>query len=350
MAGALAIRGGDPWPLLELVGRNFSNWLRQDRRLLAMARAGASWLGGGNTLHAAADNVRRHYDLDEQLYRQFLDPDLQYSCAYFRRPSMSLAEAQEAKKRHLIAKLAIEPGHRVLDMGSGWGGLALSIAESVPGVSVLGVTLSREQLRYAQRRARQAGLDDRVRFELCDYRRVEGRFDRIVSVGMFEHVGRSDHATFFHKIAALLRDEGVALIHSIARKGRRGGSNPWLNKYIFPGGYIPSLTEIAAAIEGVDLWITDIEALRLHYAETLRCWRINFSAHRTSVNGLYGERFCRMWEFYLASCEMAFRYGDLMVLQVQLARRIDALPVTRDYMFDAEREGAAIPLESPLKD
>ncbi len=294
-----------------------------------------------NPLRRARRNVAHHYDLSRQLYESFLDKDLQYSCAYFPDPGMDLEAAQEAKKRHIAAKLLLHPGCRVLDIGSGWGGLAIWIARNT-GAEVLGVTLSAEQLAAARERAAAAGVADRARFELADYRAVTGRFDRIVSVGMFEHVGAPHHRAFFAKVRDLLAEDGVALLHSIGRTDGPGATNPWLRKHIFPGGYSPALSEVAPAIERAGLWATDVEILRLHYALTLRRWRERFHANRDAVRRLYDERFCRMWEFYLAGAEVSFRFQGQMVLQIQLARRQDATPITRDYMHAAEtRFGAA---------
>jgi cyclopropane-fatty-acyl-phospholipid synthase len=293
------------------------------------------WLRQHNTIPAARRNAAYHYNLSHLLYRLFLDRDLQYSCAYFRDPHAPLDEAQRAKRRHIVAKLLLERRHRVLDIGCGWGGLALELASN-DRVEVLGVTLSREQLLIAQGLARDAGLADRVKFELRDYREIEGQFDRIVSVGMFEHVGPRQYQIFFNTISRLLTNEGVALIHSIGRMRGPDVTSTWIRKYIFPGGHIPALSEVMPAIEGAGLWITDLEVLRLHYAKTLRCWRQRFMANVHEVRAIYDDRFCRMWEFYLAASEMSFRYRDLMVFQVQLARRVDVVPLTRDYIFDHE--------------
>ena len=284
-----------------------------------------------NSIHIARRNASHHYDLSNLLYQQFLDPDLQYSCAYFSDPRLSLAEAQDAKKQHIAAKLLLKPGRRVLDIGCGWGGLALSLAQ-VEKVHVLGVTLSPAQLAVARQRARQAGLEQQVKFALLDYREIKGRFDRIVSVGMFEHVGTPHYSQFFGAVSQLLADDGVALIHSIGRKDGPDVTSSWIRKYIFPGGYIPALSEVTPAIERAGLWITDLEILRLHYAQTLRHWRERFLANRRKVLEIYDERFCRMWEFYLAISEMSFRYGGLMVFQAQLTRRVDVVPLTRDYV------------------
>jgi cyclopropane-fatty-acyl-phospholipid synthase len=284
----------------------------------------------------ARRNVAHHYDLDGRLYSLFLDSDLQYSCAYFERADISLDDAQLAKKRRIAAKLlADRPGLSVLDIGSGWGGLALYLAE-ITGAHVLGVTLSDEQLAVAGTRAAERKLDARVQFRLEDYRDVVGRFDRIVSVGMFEHVGITHYDHFFRKVHELLKDNGIALIHSIGRSGPPSTTASWIAKYIFPGGYIPALSEVLPAIQRSGLIATDIEILRLHYAETLKAWRARFMARREEALRLYDERFCRMWEFYLASSEMSFRYRGLMVFQVQLARHQDAVPLTRDYIGPAE--------------
>jgi cyclopropane-fatty-acyl-phospholipid synthase len=290
-----------------------------------------------NPAGRARKNVAHHYDLSGKLYDLFLDSDRQYSCAYFAEPKISLEAAQLAKKRHIAAKLNLErPGLKVLDVGSGWGGLALDLARDSKA-DVLGITLSTEQLTMANTRAQSAGLSERCRFELKDYRAVKGEFDRIVSVGMFEHVGVNYYDAFFAKIAELLKPDGAALLHTIGRTDTPGATNPWIAKYIFPGGYTPSLSEVTAAIERHGLYITDVEVLRLHYAETLKEWRLRFWRNRAKAATLYDERFCRMWEFYLAGAEMAFRYDHLVVFQIQLAKQVDALPVTRDYMLESER-------------
>ena len=308
----------------------------------AIGLCGRFWrIQQSNSRRAARRHVARHYDLSHEHYRQFLDTDLQYSCAYFADPSFSLEQAQEAKKRHIAAKLLLEPGLRVLDVGCGWGGLALSLAER-ERVEVVGVTLSREQLTVARQRAKQAQLDERVHFTLNDYREIEGPFDRIVSVGMFEHVGVPNYAQFFQKIRELLSPDGIALIHSIGRSNGPTITSAWTRKYIFPGGHIPALSEVAPVIERAGLVLTDLEVLRLHYAETLRHWRERFLASHRHNGRIYDERFCRMWEFYLASSELAFRYGGLMVFQAQLARQFDSVPLTRDYMYEREREGSRI--------
>lgn len=284
----------------------------------------------------ARRNVAHHYDLDHRLYELFLDGDRQYSCAYFQWPRQSPEAAQLAKKRHISAKLLIAPRQRVLDIGCGWGGLALYMAKHC-GAEVTGITLSREQHAAAAARARENQLEPHARFLLQDYRAVKGTFDRIVSVGMFEHVGVGCYDVFFKKAAELLADDGVMLLHSIGRVDGPGASNPWIDKYIFPGGYIPALSEVLPAVEKSGLLVTDVEILRLHYAETLRQWRERFLDRRDEAEALYDERFCRMWEFYLAACECAFRHCGLMVFQMQLAKRQDAVPLTRDYIAESER-------------
>jgi cyclopropane-fatty-acyl-phospholipid synthase len=332
MDGGLVIERGDIYDFLDLIGRNMAyrpphrpgpiTWLRRHLDQL-------------NDRATARANIQHHYDLSLDLYRRFLDEDLQYSCAYFDHPGATLEEAQAAKKRHLLAKLLIEPDMRVLDIGCGWGGLGLSLAEA--GARVTGVTLSDEQLATAQARARARGLVERAEFRLQDYRDTQGPFDRIVSVGMFEHVGVPNYQDYFDTVARLLTDDGVAVIHAIGRKDGPNTTQPWVAKYIFPGGYIPALSEVLPAIEKAGLWVTDMEILRLHYAETLRHWRARFTAHRAEIADLYDERFCRMWEFYLASSEIGFRWAGHMVFQIQLSKRIDAVPLTRGYIGDHER-------------
>jgi cyclopropane-fatty-acyl-phospholipid synthase len=276
-------------------------------------------------------NVSHHYDLSDRLYDLFLDGDRQYSCGYFMTGDETLEECQLQKKRHLAAKLLIRPGDRVLDIGSGWGGLGLTLGGD-SGAEVTGLTLSTEQHLHSNLRARDAGLCDRVHFHLRDYRAETGKYDRIVSVGMFEHVGVNHYGKFFRKISELLEEDGVALLHSIGRPDGPGHTNPWIAKHIFPGGYSPALSEVLPAIEKAGLLVTDIEILRMHYADTLRLWRERFEERRSEIRELYDERFCRMWEFYLVTSELSFRHQGLMVFQIQLAKRPDAVPITRDYI------------------
>ena len=288
-----------------------------------------------NPRRRSRSNVAHHYDLDGRLYSLFLDADKQYSCAYFETPEISLDDAQLAKKRHLAAKLLAGRGQRVLDIGSGWGGLGLYLAE-IAGANVTGITLSTEQLDVSNARAAEANLTQSARFLMQDYRDVEGPFDRIVSVGMFEHVGIDHYDTFFERCAELLTDEGVMMLHSIGRSEGPDSTNPWIAKYIFPGGYIPSLSEVMPSIERAGLLVCDIEILRLHYAETLKAWRERFMARREEAVQLYDERFARMWEFYLAASEMSFRKQNLMNFQIQLAKRQGVVPMTRDYIAHEE--------------
>jgi cyclopropane-fatty-acyl-phospholipid synthase len=281
-------------------------------------------------------NVAHHYDLNGRLYSLFLDRDRQYSCAYFPTGEETLEVAQAAKKRHIAAKLRLDrPDLRVLDIGCGWGGMALTLAREY-GAQVTGITLSTEQLEAAQARARAEGLQDRVRFQLLDYRALDQKFDRIVSVGMFEHVGVMHYRQFFDVIHRTLTQDGVALIHSIGRSDGPGFTNAWLAKYIFPGGYSPALSEVLLPIERSGLVVTDIEILRLHYAETLRHWRRRFAANRDAITTLYDERFCRMFEFYLTGAELAFRRQGHMNFQIQITREQTAVPLTRDYITHLE--------------
>jgi cyclopropane-fatty-acyl-phospholipid synthase len=294
-----------------------------------------------NLRNRAKNNVAHHYDLDGRLYSLFLDSDKQYSCAYFERPDAALEEAQLAKKRHIAAKLLIRRGDRVLDIGSGWGGLGLYLA-GMTGADVTGVTLSTEQLRTSNARAAERNLTHSARFLLEDYRDIPGPFERIVSVGMFEHVGLDFYDTYFKRCAELLTEDGVMVLHSIGRSDGPDVTNPFIAKYIFPGGYIPALSEVMPAIERAGLLICDIEILRLHYAETLKAWRERFMARREEAVELYDERFARMWEFYLASSEMAFRKQNLMNFQIQFSRRQGIVPLTRDYITREEAKLRAL--------
>jgi cyclopropane-fatty-acyl-phospholipid synthase len=336
MTGQLVMEQGTLWNLLELCGLNLEMKPRHRQSTpLDLARWAARHIQQHNAVRNSRKNVAHHYDLSHELYRTFLDPDLQYSCAYFPSPGTSLDQAQVEKKRHIASKLLLEPGQRVLDIGCGWGGLALSLARA-ERVSVLGITLSKEQLEVARRRAHEEGLQDRVSFELCDYRSVKGKFDRIVSVGMFEHVGAPYYERFFEQLADLLAESGIALLHSIGRMRGPDVTSAWVRKYIFPGGYIPAISEVVPALENAGLWLTDLEILRLHYAETLRAWRERFLLHADEIERMYDVTFRRMWEFYLAVSEMSFRYGGMMVFQAQLAARIGSVPMTRDYMWENE--------------
>jgi len=288
-----------------------------------------------NIRERSRQNVAHHYDLDDRLYTLFLDSDRQYSCGYFEHAGATLDDAQLAKKRHVAAKLLIDRNDRVLDVGCGWGGLGLYLAE-ILDAEVTGVTLSSEQLQVANARARERHLAGSARFLLQDYRDVPGTFDRIVSVGMFEHVGVAFYKSFFRRCAELLDNDGVMVLHSIGRSERPDATNPWITKYIFPGGYIPTLSEVLPAIEQAGLLVCDVEILRLHYAETLKAWRERFMARRKEAIQLYDERFARMWEFYLAASEMAFRKQNLMNFQIQITKRQGVVPMTRDYIHREE--------------
>ncbi|MBI1209966.1 MAG: methyltransferase domain-containing protein [Alphaproteobacteria bacterium] len=298
---------------------------------IAKASNIASRLFSRNSRRRAKSNVAHHYDLSGKLYDLFLDSDKQYSCAFFETPNDTLEVAQTNKKKRIAAKLALTPGMRVLDIGSGWGGMAVHLAQTAD-VDVTGITLSEEQLKIANERVRGSRLKDHVRFRLEDYRNTNEKFERIVSVGMFEHVGLAHYQTYFDKIASLMTAEGVALVHTIGRADGPGGTNPWIEKYIFPGGYVPALSEVLPAIERSGLIVTDVEVLRLHYAYTLAEWRRRFVANWDRAARVYDERFCRMWEFFLAGSEMAFRHQGQVVFQLQLSKRIDTLPLTRNYM------------------
>ncbi|MGO4573872.1 class I SAM-dependent methyltransferase [Microvirga sp. 2TAF3] len=338
MDGRLVIETGTIYDLLQLLLQDTHGEL--DELPLRRLRRIRTWMQrrSENDATRSKRNVAHHYDLDGRLYALFLDSDRQYSCAYFDHPDATLEEAQMAKKRHIAAKLMVERGQSVLDIGSGWGGLGLYMAQVAGAGSVKGVTLSEEQLAVSRKRAVAAGIPDRVRFELEDYRSTKGTFDRIVSVGMFEHVGLPSYDTYFQTCHRLLKDDGVMLLHTIGRTGMPYPTNPWIARYIFPGGHLPVLSEIMPAVECAGLVVTDIEILRLHYAFTLEKWRERFLAHREEVLRLYDERFCRMWECYLAMSESAFRFQDAVVFQLQLAKRNDTVPLTRDYI--AKREAA----------
>jgi cyclopropane-fatty-acyl-phospholipid synthase len=339
MDGGLRPRGCTIHDLLDVLSLNAGKYW-QDVALMRLSGRIDRWLRPilqANNAARSRRNVAHHYDLNGRLYSLFLDRDRQYSCAYFPRGDETLEEAQAAKKKHIAAKLKLDrPGLTVLDIGCGWGGMALTLARDY-GANVLGVTLSEEQLAEARNRAAAEGLADRVRFELMDYRTVGEQFDRIVSVGMFEHVGVPNYRTFFETVKKCLKPDGVALIHSIGRFDGPGATNPWITKYIFPGGYSPALSETLAAIETTGLRVGDIEVLRLHYAKTLAHWRRRFNANRDAIATIYDERFCRMFEFYLSGSEFAFRNQDHMNFQIQLMRDQQAVPLARDYMFEGER-------------
>jgi cyclopropane-fatty-acyl-phospholipid synthase len=337
MDGRLVVERGSIYDLLDVLLRGAAGGRSFLRFHPWKAVRRALWrVSSKNTAARAKRHVAHHYDLDGRLYELFLDPDRQYSCAYFEHRDQSLEDAQAAKKRRVTAKLNLEAGQRVLDIGSGWGGLALYLAQVAGAGEVLGITLSEEQLAYSRRRADAAGLAGTVRFELQDFRAVRRTFDRIVSVGMFEHVGPGSYDAFFDTCRGLLAEDGVMLLHTIARTGEPFPPNPWVTRYIFPGGHIPTLSEIAPALERSGLMLTDLEVLRMHYAWTLRAWRERFLSRRDEAKRLYDERFCRMWEFYLAVFEVVFRIEDLVVFQLQLTKRNDVLPIRRGYIGAAE--------------
>ena len=345
MNGDITIEHGSLWDLLEIIGYNFEEAGPDiTNPLAAMANGALRRIQQHNDLRRSRQNVAHHYDLSEGLYRLFLDADMQYSCAYFRSPDDTLEQAQRAKKAHIAAKLLLEPDMRVLDIGCGWGGMALFLARTY-GVRVLGVTLSKEQLAVARSRARAMGIDDRVAFEFIDYRKVEGAFDRVVSVGMFEHVGAPGFQQYFDTVRKLLTPDGVALIHSIGRMRGPSRTSGFVRRYIFPGGYVPALSEVMPSVERSGLWLTDVEILRLHYAETLKHWRSRFMANIDKLPPQYDARFRRMWEFYLASSEMSFRFNGFMNFQLQLSRSLHAVPLTRDYMADQEQSLAQMAAE-----
>ncbi len=337
MDGTLTIEKGTLSGFLGIVARNFR--LAKDlpllsayERLSCMFRSWQQY----NPTSRARPNVASHYDLSNRLYGLFLDRDRQYSCAFYNNPGDDLETAQANKQRHLAAKLLLKPGQRILDIGSGWGGLALYLAKA-GGVQVTGLTLSDEQLKAANRRAAEAGLSEDVHFHLRDYREERGKYDRIVSVGMFEHVGVNYYQEFFAKVKDLLAEDGICVLHSIGRMGGPSSTCAWLRKYIFPGGYTPALSEVLPAVEDSGLWIDDIEVLRLHYAKTLNAWQRRFQANRDKIVELFDERFCRMWEFYLALSESAFLHGDHFVFQMQLSKRRSTVPLTRDYQTEWEQ-------------
>lgn len=337
MNGDLTLENDDLRGFLTLIIRNLSHanlpWFT---RPLALMHRVFRRLEQFNPVGRAQKNVAHHYDLSGELYDLFLDADRQYSCAYFSDPDMSLEDAQIAKKAHIAAKLRLQPGMRVLDIGCGWGGMALTLARDY-GVSVVGVTLSREQHAVATQRAKEAGLSDRVDFRLTDYRNLNEHFDRIVSVGMFEHVGVPHYREYFRHVRKLMGDDGVALIHTIGRASPPGYTNGWITKYIFPGGYVPAMSEMMTAVEKEDLYALDVEVWRLHYAETLKHWHARFMENIDKAREIYDERFTRMWRYYLLASELTFRFNKQVVFQVQLSAEQDSVPLTRDYLYPSPK-------------
>ena len=314
------------------------------QKVLRKVSLGLKRFQQANPIGQAQKNVAHHYDLGNDFYKLFLDAGMQYSCAYFLEDGESLEQAQRNKLRLIASKLSLRPGLKILDIGSGWGDMALYLA-AMEDVDVTGVTLSKEQHALSNEKAKRLGVSDRVRFRLQDYREVPERFDRIISVGMFEHVGVHHYGEFFAKVNALMQDDGVMLLHSIGHMSPPGTASPWLRKYIFPGAYSPALSEVFTEVEQASLWVTDLEFLRLHYAMTLNHWHRRFEANRGKVAQMYDERFCRMWEFYLISAEMMFRTGSQLVFHMQLSRKRDAVPITRDYITDVQRRYKALEAE-----
>ena len=333
--GETYMRGGwhsgdsDLGDLLSILRLNFPEY-SQNRWIMPFSRLMQQW----NRISRSYRNVAQHYDLAEDFFRLFLDREMHYSCAYFKSEDISLEQAQQDKCRHIAAKLLCSPGQQVLDVGCGWGSMAFYLFRHCH-VDVTGLTLSQEQLKVAERRARSLGIES-TQFLLQDYREHEGLYDRIYSIGMFEHVGRPNYQTYFEKVRTLLKDDGVALIHTIGRSGPPGITNPWIRKYIFPGGSIPALSEMLSGVEQVRLMLTDVEVLRLHYARTLHEWHLRLQAHQDEIIHSMGDSFYRMWEFYLKVCETAFQYSDLVVFQLQLAKQHHVVPTTRDYIYRGE--------------
>jgi len=347
MDGSITLKQGSIYDLLALLMSNAdATPMPRAARALYGLRILKKRVDQYNPVGKAKQNVAHHYDLSGALYDLFLDRDRQYSCAYFESPDASLEEAQLAKKRHLAAKLMIKPGMKVLDIGSGWGGLGLYLAE-VCGAQVTGVTLSEEQHKLSNERAAQRGIADRVQFRLLDYRHLNEQFDRIVSVGMFEHVGVGHYPEFFARVKTLLKPDGIAVLHSINRSDGPGATSAWVKKYIFPGGYIPALSEVIPHLERRKLYVTDIEILRLHYAETLKAWGEHFANNRERAKEVYDERFCRMWEFYLAASECAFRFAGMNNFQIQFCKSQHALPLTRNYIIAEEERLKALEARRP---
>ena len=333
MNGSLVIENGTLTDFLDLAFKNIGRGnINSYGAVIKKIKGTFGYLTNLNKIIKSKENVAHHYDISEKLYDLFLDKNRQYSCAYFKNDSDTLEQAQSNKIHHIIKKLNIQPNQKVLDIGSGWGTLALAIAKET-NARVTGITLSENQFEYSQNKAKEMNLSNQVDFKLIDYRQLNEKFDRIVSVGMFEHVGRNFYRTYFNKVFQLLNEKGIALIHTIGSSMPPRDPQPWIQKYIFPGGYTPSLSEISKPIEKSGLIVSDIEVLRMHYAHTLRNWKERFLSKKDTVLDMFDEKFFRMWEFYLASCEMAFKWGDQVVFQLQLAKDNSSVPNTRDYIY-----------------
>ena len=333
MDGSLVIENGNITEFLDLAFKNIGRGnINSYGAVIKKLRGTYRYLTSFNKIAKSKENVAHHYDISEKLYDLFLDENRQYSCAYFKNENDTLEQAQNNKIHHIIKKLNIRPNQKVLDIGSGWGTLALAIAKETQA-SVTGITLSENQFEYSKNKAKEMNLSNKVDFKLIDYRQLNEKFDRVVSVGMFEHVGRKFYRTYFNKVFKLLNERGIALIHTIGSSMPPRDPQPWIQKYIFPGGYTPSLSEVANPIENSGLIVSDIEVLRMHYAHTLRNWKERFLSKKDEVLDMFDEKFFRMWEFYLASCEMAFKWGDQVVFQFQLSKDNSSVPNTRDYIY-----------------
>jgi len=333
MDGSLVIENGNITEFLDLAFKNIGRGnINSYGAVIKKLRGTYRYLTSFNKIAKSKENVAHHYDISEKLYDLFLDENRQYSCAYFKNENDTLEQAQNNKIHHIIKKLNIQPNQKVLDIGSGWGTLALAIAKETQA-SVTGITLSENQFKYSKNKAKEMNLSNKVDFKLIDYRQLNEKFDRVVSVGMFEHVGRKFYRTYFNKVFKLLNERGIALIHTIGSSMPPRDPQPWIQKYIFPGGYTPSLSEVANPIENSGLIVSDIEVLRMHYAHTLRNWKERFLSKKDIVLDMFDEKFFRMWEFYLASCEMAFKWGDQVVFQFQLSKDNSSVPNTRDYIY-----------------
>ena len=333
--GTIVFKNGDLTSFLNLALENIGrNELNKFSIILNKLRGSYRYITNFNFIKKSKMNVAHHYDISDELYFLFLDPLKQYSCAYFKNENDSLEEAQKNKINHIVKKLNLKPNQKILDIGSGWGSLAIEIAKSTR-CNVTGITLSKNQYDYSKKKAKELNLDNQVNFKMLDYREIKNeKFDRVVSVGMFEHVGRKFYKKFFKKISDLLTENGLALIHTIGSNNPPRDPHPWITKYIFPGGYTPSLSEVAGPIEKSGLIISDLEVLKMHYAHTLRHWKERFKSNKDKVLSMFDERFFRMFEFYLSSCEAAFKYGDQVVYQFQLSKKLDTVPVTRDYIYN----------------